>query len=104
MCLLWRLLCAVTAFARRCHGVYCVRVELSLTASNGVFFFFLKIDEKNMQILNMTKANKTLFKSDAHTCIRIFFTMSIEQQAGLLLVYMQAQQIQIAADAASIVL
>ena len=33
----------------------------------------------------MTKANKTvtLFKSDAH--IRISFTMSVEQQAGLLL-------------------
>ena len=30
--------------------------------------------------------------------------MSIEQQAGLLLVYMQAQQIQIAADAARLVL
>ena len=57
-----------------------------------------------MQILNMTKTNKTLFKSDAHTCIRISLTMSINQQAGLLLVYMQAQQIQIAADAASIVL
>ena len=55
-----------------------------------------------MKILNMKKANKTLFKSDAH--IRICFTMSIEQQAGLLLVYMQAQQIQIAADAARIVL
>ena len=48
----------------------------------------------------MTKANKTLFKSDAHTCIRISFKMS----AGLLLVYMKAQQIKIAVDAASIVL
>ena len=57
-----------------------------------------------MQILNMTKANNTLFKSDAHTCIRISFTIYIEQQAGLLLVYMQAQQMQNAADAASIVL
>ena len=48
------------------------------------------------------KTNKTLFKSD--TCIRSSFTVSIDQQAGLLPVYMQAQQIQIAADAASIVL
>ena len=57
-----------------------------------------------MQILNMTKANNTLFKSDAHTCKRISSTIYIEQQAGLLLVYMQEQQIQIAADAVSIVL
>ena len=57
-----------------------------------------------MQILNVTKANNTLFKSDAHAYIRISFTMSIEPQTGLLLVYMQAQQIQNAADAASIVL
>ena len=57
------------------------------------------IDEKGMQILNMIKANKTLvYKWDAH--IRISFTMSIEQRTGLLLVYMQAQQIQITADAA----
>ena len=40
----WRLLGAVTAFARRCHGVYCACVELSLTESNGVFL--MKIDEK----------------------------------------------------------
>ena len=62
--------------------------------------------KKDKQILNMTKANKTLFKSDAHIilCIMISFTMSIEQQACLLLLYMQAQQIQIAVDAACIVL
>ena len=42
--------------------------------------------KKDMQILKMTKANKTLFKSDAHTCIRISFTMS----AGLLLIYVVA--------------
>ena len=51
-----------------------------------------------MHVLNMTKTNKTLFKSDAHTCIRISFTMSIDQLVYYL--YMQAQQIQIAADAA----
>ena len=34
---LWRLLGAVIAFTRRYHGVYCARVELSLTASNSVF-------------------------------------------------------------------
>ena len=66
------------AFARRCHGVYCA-LELSLTASNGVFG---ENRWKKMQILNMTKANNTLFKSDAHTCIRITFTIYIEQQAG----------------------
>ena len=55
----------------------------------------------DMQIVNMTKANKTLLKSDAH--IRISFTMSIEQQAGLLQV-IQAQQIQIAAYAVRMVL
>ena len=43
---LWRLLGAVTAFARRCHGVYCACVELSLTASNGDFL--MKIDEKKI--------------------------------------------------------
>ena len=58
--------------------------------------------KKDMKIINMKKANKTLFKSDAQ--IRICFTMSIVQHAGLLLVYMQAHQIQIAADAARIVL
>ena len=58
-----------------------------------------KKKKKSIQILNMIKANKTLvFKWDAN--IRISFTMSIEQQTGLLLVYMQAQQIQITADAA----
>ena len=56
---------AVTAFARRCHGVYCARVELSLTAFNGRFF--MKIDEKDMQILNMTKANIHIL--DALTCL-----------------------------------
>ena len=29
--------CFPEAFARRCHGVYCARAELSLTASSGVF-------------------------------------------------------------------
>ena len=75
------------AFARRCHGVHealsrrLLRLHrLSLTASNGVFP--VKKMKKDMQILKMIKANKTLFKSDAHTCIRFSFKMS----AGLLLV------------------
>ena len=97
------------ALARRCHGV-CEALSWRLLRSRGAFIhraqwcFSDENDEKDMLILNMTKANKTLFKADTHTCIRISFTMSVEQQAGLLLVHMQPQQIQIAADAASIVL
>ena len=95
------------AFDRRCY----VRKALSrrLLRSRGAFtasksVFLIKIDEKRHVNFKHDKANKTLYKSDAHTCIRISFTMSIKQQTGLLLVYMQAQQIHIAADAASIVL
>ena len=74
-------------FDRRCHGVRGA-LSLYLLRSRGAFTyrvqwcFLMKIDEKDMHILNMTKANKILFKSDAHTCIVISFTMSIEQQAG----------------------
>ena len=102
--------CFPVAFDRRCHGIRealsrrLLRSRCAITYRVRWCFFLMKIDEKNMQILNMTKANKTLLKLDAHACIRISFTVSIEQQAGLLLVYMQAQQIQIAAYAASIVL
>ena len=96
--------CFAGAFARRYHGV---REALSrrLLRLGGAFTYrviwcFFLMMKKDMQILKLTKANKTLFKLDAHTCIRISFTMS----AGLLLVYIKAQQIEISIDAASIVL
>ena len=54
-----------------------------------------------MQILNMTKANNTLFKSDAHACIRIL-SRCLSNNKRVYYLYMQ--QTQIAADAASIVL
>ena len=77
------------AFARRRHGVRealsrrLLRSREDFTASNGGFLK-IHVDGKKQQILNLKKANKTLFKSDAH--IRISLTMSMEQQVGLLLV------------------
>ena len=96
---LWRLLGAVKAFARRCHGIYCARVELSLTASNGVFL--MKIDKKRYANFKNDKS-KHYFK-----CTYMYkesFTMSIEQHAGLSRVHLEAQLIKIAVDAASILL
>ena len=53
-----------------------------------------------MQILSQKQTNHYLNGMHIHE----FFNMSVEQQAGLLLVCMQVQQFQIAADAARLVL
>ena len=84
-----------SAFARRFHGVHCARVEL---LPRPMAFYDKNTKNrclKNMQILEICQKQTKYYLNEMHIYvhIRISFTMSIEQQAGLLLVYMQAQQI-----------
>ena len=65
------------AFDRRCYvreslSRRLLRSRVAFTASNSVFL--IKIDENRHANFKHDKANKTLYKSDAHTCIRIYQT------------------------------
>ena len=72
------------AFARRCYGVHGARVALLLRPMAFYDKSTEKDEQKDMQILSQKQTNHCL--NGMHILPQISFNMSVEQQAGLLLV------------------